>query len=114
VAGSLIPSGCTWGSSTDGFDGIDATRTHAAVITHSINVYAVVGRVRFDLEEDRLALVDADVVAKSLNRRIAPAVNVPLCRGSARQAVFLDDAVVRLSALLHLFLAHRIPLSLFD
>ena len=78
-----------------GPDRVYPAGAHPAVEAHSVDVYAVVGRVRLDLEKDRLALGDADVMAETLDRRIAPAVDVPLGRGITRQCVLSSNAAFR-------------------
>ena len=64
------------------------------VPAHAVDVDPVVRGVRPDPEVDGLAKVDADVVAEALDARVAPAVHVPLGRGSAGQLVLFNDSIV--------------------
>ncbi len=95
-----------------GLDGVDAARAHATVIAHAVNIDAVVVRVGFDLEVDRLATVDADVVTETLDRRITPAVDVPLGRGMTRQTVFPDDGVGGSGGAFFRFVTHEVLLAI--
>ena len=76
-----------------GLDRVNATGAHPIVVPHPIDVYPIVGRVGFNLEEDCLTAIDADVMTEALNGWIAPTVNVPLGWWISRQAVFSDDVV---------------------
>ena len=87
-------------------DRINATRAHPAVVTHSIDVYPIVGRVGFDLEEDHLTAIDADVMTEALNGWIAPTVDVPLGWRIPRQAVFSDNVVGGLGMKIRRFYTH--------
>src|SRR4029079_4008104 len=62
-------------------------RTRATVVAETVDVDVVAGRGRFDLEGDRLALVDADVSGEPLNRGGARARQVPT-RGAHRDGGF--------------------------
>ncbi len=73
----------------------DKARAQPAVVAKPVDVDPVVGRRRVDLEVDRLALVDADVRRKALDRRIACAGDVPGRLRRAGQAVLSDDLVQR-------------------
>ena len=94
-------------------DGVNATCPHPAVIPHSIDVYPIVSRIGFDLEEDRLAAIDADVMTEALDGRIAPTVNVPLGWRIPRQAIFSDNAVGGLGVAIYRFETHISSLSAF-
>ena len=87
-------------------DSVNATRTHPTVVSHPIDVYPIVGRIGFDLEEDRFTPVDADVMTEALDGRIAPTVNVPLGQRIARQTIFFDDVVGGLGVAIYRFETH--------
>src|SRR6185312_10176403 len=73
----------------------DLTRTHAAVVTHAIDIDGVCGRRSAYLKKDRSTLIDTDVGGKALDGWIADAAfaDVPLAGRIARQAVFCHDCV---------------------
>ena len=64
-----------------------------AVVSHPVNVQAILGAGRADFEGDRLALVDADIGGETLNTQIAGAADVPYALSGAGQTVLGDDRV---------------------
>ena len=67
----------------------------ALVVAEPVDVDAVIGRVRVDLELDRLALVHADLRRVPLDALVAGAVDIPFRSGRPGQAVLRGDLVVR-------------------
>ena len=90
---SVRQSGWFCGSVTEGETVATLRAPMPAVVAHAIDVETVAGGNSVDLEEDRLALIDADVGGESLNRRVARATHVPLARRVAGQLVLADDRV---------------------
>src|SRR6185312_17062372 len=84
-----------------GFYGGHLASSHSGVIPHPVNVDAVRARVRFDLERDGAALVDADVGGETLNGRIAciAGTHIPLTLGISRETIFSNNGVRRTRAL---------------
>jgi hypothetical protein len=58
-----------------------------------LDIQAVGGRVRVDLEMNSLSLVDADVRGGTLNGPIAHAVDIPLSRRIAGPGLLANDRI---------------------
>src|SRR5690242_17493878 len=66
-------------------------RAHAAVVTHAVDIEAVLGGIGIDLEVDTLPVVHAHLGRKALDVRVSGAIDKPLAGRSAGQLVFLGN-----------------------